>query len=502
MTKNADKKREQMMMFSMDSMVPQDHMLRLIDKAINWNFIYDLVEDKYCQNNGRPSMDPVMLVKIPFIQYLYGIKSMRQTIREIEVNVAYRWFLGLDMLDPVPHFSTFGKNYSRRFKDTDLFEQIFSKILEECMNYKLINTDEIFVDATHVKACANSKKMRKRVAHEQALWYEDELQKEINEDRQAHGKKPLKDKNKKNPPTPPTSGNDQHNELEQIPDDIKTKKSSITDPESGWFRKGEHKHVFAYAVETACDEHGWVLGYSVHPGNEHDSRTFQTIYEKVKSFEPEMIVADAGYKTPAIARQLLKDRIEPLFPYKRPMTKEGFFKKYEYVYDEYYDCYICPENQILRYSTTNRDGYREYKSCGYQCEKCPQISKCTESKNHVKVITRHVWEKYIEKAEDIRHVRGNKAIYQKRKETIERIFGTAKEHHGFRYTQYIGKARMEMKAGLTFACMNLKKLARFLGKNGLLNGQKRRFLRNFWIQFNFKGKNGAGMIPAPSLSTV
>ncbi len=226
MTKNADKKREQMMMFSMDSMVPQDHMLRLIDKAINWNFIYDLVEDKYCQNNGRPSMDPVMLIKIPFIQYLYGIKSMRQTIREIEVNVAYRWFLGLDMLDPVPHFSTFGKNYSRRFKDTDLFEQIFSKILEECMKYKLINTDEIFVDATHVKACANSKKMRKRVAHEQALWYEDELQKRsMKTDR--HMGKPLKDKNKKNPPTPPTSGNDQHNELEEIPDEKKKQKRAV-----------------------------------------------------------------------------------------------------------------------------------------------------------------------------------------------------------------------------------------------------------------------------------
>ena len=93
MTKNADKKREQMMMFIMDDMVPQNHMLRLIDKAINWNFIYDLVEEKYCLDNGRPSMDPVMLIKIPFIQYLYGIKSMRQTIKEIEVNVAYRWFL-------------------------------------------------------------------------------------------------------------------------------------------------------------------------------------------------------------------------------------------------------------------------------------------------------------------------------------------------------------------------------------------------------------------------
>ena len=88
-------------------------------------------DEKYCPDNGRPSMDTVMLIKIPFIQYLYGIKSMRQTMKEIEVNVAYRWFLGLNMLDPVPHFSTFGKNYTRRFKDTDLFEHIFSKILEK-----------------------------------------------------------------------------------------------------------------------------------------------------------------------------------------------------------------------------------------------------------------------------------------------------------------------------------------------------------------------------------
>ena len=152
MTKNADKKREQMMMFSMDDMVPQNHMLRLIDKAINWNFIYDLVEEKYCPDNGRPSMDPVMLIKIPFIQYLFGNKSMRQTMKEFEVYVAYRWFLGLDMLDSVPHFSTFGKNYTRRFKDTDLFEQIFSKILEDCMKYKLVNTEqnrEMLADVPH-----------------------------------------------------------------------------------------------------------------------------------------------------------------------------------------------------------------------------------------------------------------------------------------------------------------------------------------------------------------
>ena len=179
MTENADKKREQIHLLCMDEMVPKDHLLRIIDKAIDWTFIYDLVKDKYSHDTGRPSMDPVTLIKIPLIQYLYGIKSMRQTVKEIEVNVAYRWFLGLDMTDKVPHFSTFGKNYTRRFKDTDLFEQIF-------------------VDATHVKARANSRKMQKRIAKEEALFYEDMLKSEINKDRQEHHKKPLKDKDDNN----------------------------------------------------------------------------------------------------------------------------------------------------------------------------------------------------------------------------------------------------------------------------------------------------------------
>ena len=100
MTQNKDKKRGQIQIFCMDDMVPQDHLLRIIDKAIDWNFIYGLVVDKYSPDNGRPSMDPVMLIKLPFIQYLYGIKSMRQTVKEIEVNVAYRWFLGLEKTLP------------------------------------------------------------------------------------------------------------------------------------------------------------------------------------------------------------------------------------------------------------------------------------------------------------------------------------------------------------------------------------------------------------------
>ena len=134
MTQNADKKREQIQMFCMDDLVPQDHLLRLIDQAIDWSFIYELVIDKYSADNGRPSMDPVKLIKIPFIQYLYGIRSMRQTVKEIEVNVAYRWFLGLEMMDKVPNFSTFGKNYTQMIGKARMEMKV--GLTFACMNLK------------------------------------------------------------------------------------------------------------------------------------------------------------------------------------------------------------------------------------------------------------------------------------------------------------------------------------------------------------------------------
>lgn len=147
------------------------------------------------------------------------------------------------------------------------------------------------------------------------------------------------------------------------------------------------------------------------------------------------------------------------------MTKDGFFRKHEYVYDEFYDCYLCPNDKILRYSTTNREGYKEYKSDCKVCEKCAFKNKCTESKNSTKVVTRHVWENYLEQTEDIRHTLGIKEIYALRSQTIERVFADAKELHGMRYTQYRGLAKVKMELTLKFACMNLKKLAIWKWRN-------------------------------------
>jgi hypothetical protein len=225
-------------------------------------------------------------------------------------------------------------------------------------------------------------------------------------------------------------------------------------------------------------QNGCVPGYTIHPGNEHDSRTFPAICERLKKYDPALMVLDAGYKTPAIAKTLPDDGIKPVYPYRRPMTKKEFFKKHEYVYDEYFDCYLCPNNQVLCYATTNREGYREYKSDPSFCVNCPYLSQCTESKSHQKTVTRHIWEPYLEICEEIRHTVGMKEWYEKRKESIERIFGTAKEFHGMRYTRYNGKALMEMKVGLTFACMNLKKLAKMKKRKGLLDPVDTSFLLN------------------------
>jgi len=308
MTSCSDMKRTQIQFVTTDDLVPQNHLLRIIDRTIDWRFIYRLVEDKYSQDMGRPSIDPIVLVKIAFIQYLYGIRSMRQTIKEIEVNVAYRWFLGFSLEQEVPHFSTFGKNYTRRFKDTYLFEQVFQYILGECFKYGLVDPTEVFVDSTHVKARANSKKVDKRIVKEHAMFYERMLKREINEDRIAHGKKPFKDD--KDSFSPPTSkktedtkenedlGDTDNAEQEDSLGNGKMKKCSSTDPESGWFQKGEHKHVFAYGIQTACDKNGWVLDFTVSPGNLHDSRTSKRLFDKLrgKRLPIRKIIADAGYK--------------------------------------------------------------------------------------------------------------------------------------------------------------------------------------------------------------
>lgn len=459
--------RQEIKMISIEDLVPENHLLRDIDGAIDFDFIYDEVKELYSTETGRPSVDPVVLFKIVLIQYTFGIRSMRQTIREIEVNMAYRWFLGYGMTDKIPHFTTFGKNYVRRFADSDIFERIFEHILMEAVKCNFVDATAVFIDATHIKASANKKKSVNETIKIEAKHYQKELMAEIEKDREEHGKKPLKDKHDDDDDnnTPPT----------------KNIKTSTTDPECGLFHKGEHKVEFAYTAHTACDKHNFVLGCDVSAGNVHDSVMFDGVYGDVlaKFPEIEVVAIDSGYKTPWIMKQVFDSGRLPATPYKRPMTKQGFFKKYEYVYDEYYDCIVCPENQALKYTTTNREGYREFKSNPNICKNCPSRYKCTESKDSVKLVSLHVWDEYLDRAEDVRHSSKGKELYSLRSQTIERVFADAKEKHSMRYTHYRGLAKLRMQVLLTFASMNLKKLAKWKRVNGLLAPVSSHLMRNF-----------------------
>jgi len=280
----------------LEDLVPQNHSLRKIETSINFDFIYDEVKGMYSEIEwGKPGIDPVTLFKIVFLQYLYGIRSMRQTIREIEVNNAYRWFIGYDLFEKIPHFSTFGKNYSRRFQGTDIFERIFLHILEEAVKCGFVDASAIFIDGTHIKASANKRKNTKEEITVSAKGYQEQLDKEIDEDRSAHGKKPLdRDDNSDDGGTPP------------VPK-TKTVTKSTTDPECGLFHKGEHEQQFAYITGVACDNHNFVLGYNIAPGNTHDSTMFSELYKDVTNRFPEAeaVALDAGYKIPAIMKEVI-----------------------------------------------------------------------------------------------------------------------------------------------------------------------------------------------------
>lgn len=186
--KNRDD-RQSVNQFSLEELVPKDHLIRKIDKAIDFSFIRDRVKHLY-SNRGINSIDPVVLFKIIFIQYIFGIRSMRQTIKEIEVNIAYRWFLGFDIRDKVPHFSTFSKNYERRFKGTPIFEEIFYEIIHEVSKCNFLNLESVFIDGTHVKASANNKRFKSSIVfNDGSKFYQDELNQEVDNDRENHKKK-------------------------------------------------------------------------------------------------------------------------------------------------------------------------------------------------------------------------------------------------------------------------------------------------------------------------
>lgn len=448
MFNSPDRRQLKMEFVMIERLVPEDHLLRKIDKYIDFGFIREKVRPFYCPDNGRPSVDPVMLFKMLFIGYLYGIRSERQLFREVQVNIAYRWFLGLDLNDPVPHHTIISQNRIRRFNNTNIFQEIFDEVVLQAMKNGMIEGKELYSDSTHLKANANKNKFTVKEVKKSTLSYIDELNRAVEEDRGNHNKKPLKAKDQ--------------------PDEIKETKVSTTDPESGYMVRDGKPQGFYYLDHVTVDgKFNMITDVYVTPGNVHDSIPYLSRLDRQSErfgFDVEAVALDAGYLTMAICHELEKRDIFAVIAHRRFHSKKGYFHKWQYKYDELHDSYLCPAKEKLTYKTTDRKGYRIYHSDPNVCCNCQHLLKCTQSKDHTKVLTRHVWEDSKEWVSRNRLSWWGKEIYKKRKETIERSFADAKELHGLRYAHYRGRSKVLEQCLLTAAAQNIKKMANWLSR--------------------------------------
>lgn len=465
MLRESDNKQIGMEFVCIEELVPKDHLLRKIDRVIDFDFIRDKVKDLYCADNGRPAVDPVVLFKMLFLGYLFGVRSERQLVREIQVNVAYRWFIGFSLTDKIPDASTFSQNRRRRFTESTIYQEIFDEIVLQAMRKKLISGRVLYTDSTHLKASANKNKFKKKQVVKATRSYLADLEESITVDRKTHGKKPLKAKEEK---------------LE-----TREVKSSPVDPDSGYMvRDGKPKGFFYLDHRTTCGKHNLITDTHVTAANIHDSIPYLERLDRQRqrfNFPTEAVGLDAGYMSAPICKGLEDRNLYGVIGSRRPTHIKGRLYKRDYVYAPEKDGYRCPNDQLLSYRTTNREGYREYRSDPKICQHCPFLDQCTSNAQYVKTVTRHVWEDYREKVDSHRKTKAGKALYKRRKETIERSFADAKQLHGHRYIRMRGLLRAQEQCLLSAACQNIKKMALMLGNSE--GKSKKGSTRSFWMLF-------------------
>ena len=185
--------RREVAITDIEALVPENHLVRKIEKVMDYEWIYERVAPYYsAAKNVRPGTDPVVLIKMVLLQHLFGIPSLRQTYQRACDTISYRWFLGYGLLDKLPHFATVSYAFCRRFPE-ELATEIFEHILNKALNNHMVDSSMIFIDGTHIKASANKKKYQKEQVAKAARVYAKRLREEVNEERAKLGKPPVEE---------------------------------------------------------------------------------------------------------------------------------------------------------------------------------------------------------------------------------------------------------------------------------------------------------------------
>lgn len=270
-----------MVFVDMESLIPENHLLRKIDQIISFEFIYDLLAPYY-PSIGRPSVDPFCMFKMLLVGYPYGIKSERRLEEEVRLNLAYRWFCGFELDEAIPDHSTFSKTRTRKWQQSNLFQKSFQEIVKQCITSGLIDGNAMAADGSYIPA---------NVSRESWVDVEIEVEQSMQSYLDCLDEELTQQPGFKKPPVKTVK---------------KLRTTSRTDPDSGYINHG-NKRGIGYLMESTVDcKHGIVTGVDVYSANEKESiQVLCHLERQIKLGVPMRNIAlDRGYETGAVHRGL------------------------------------------------------------------------------------------------------------------------------------------------------------------------------------------------------
>ena len=463
MLRQQREKQQKMNVVIMEQLVPEDHFLRKVDRAVDFSFIYDLCAPLYCADNGRPAIDPEILFRMLLVGYLYGIKSEVRLEEEVNYNIAYKWFCGLDLTEKAPDATTISQNRRRRFRDNNIPEQIFNEILRQCIAKGLVGGAILYTDSTHIKAKANKHKKKLVTVEQTPKAYMEELDEQVDLDRKVLGKKPLvRDDDHKDGSGDGGNGDKGGSGNSGGGGKTTTRMQSTTDPDSGQQSREGKPDGFHYSEHRTVDsKNNVIVNVHVEPANINDVTPMPEILDEIEhrlGKLPKYMGLDAGYHNAWIAHLLETKGIQGVIGYRRHTHSGEHYGKYRFRYDPFFDAYICPEHKHLYWKTTTREGYRQYFCDAKTCAACPKRNECFGKSMNRRMVERHVWQDALDNVIAFTKSSIGSRIYSWRKQTIERSFAEAKVNHGLRYARMLGIQNMREQSFLTAAVQNIKRL--------------------------------------------
>ena len=427
--------------FRLEDHVPENHLLRLIDKHISFDFVRDRLKQSY-SDMGRPSVDPELLLRILLIGYLYGITSERRLVEELRMHLAWRWFTGLGFDQEIPHHSTFSKNRHGRFQESKLFEQLFEQIVRQCMEVGLVEGKQLSVDGTFVEANAAKES---RIPREQLV-----------EAAQVHRtvRQYLKEVEEQNPVEEPVHKQDQ---------------VSTTDPDSTYATKGGIPVRMGYYNNYLVDNSSCVIVGVQATGARMSQETVAaqgmiTRFAHWQGREAESVTADTTYGNGEFLQWLANRNITPYMRTRDSIHRKNspFFGPERFTYQPESNSYLCPAGQQLNYGGRSmRNRTYAYIGTRKRCGECALKAQCTSGAFRFLAI--HMEEPARQRARKLANT-PEFAKAQRQRKKVEALFAELKNQIGLRRVRLRRLKFVREQFFLAATAQNLKRLVRFLSQ--------------------------------------